>query len=405
MPAFIPYAVIFLSTPLTALYSIISFINFPNRWRKYFPLYVLSVFLIVYSFNPTGGSDLVRYFSFMDDMGEMTLEEVFLAIRFERLYVTKILFWICGRYNLHHLITALSTAIVYGVTGYITCDYGESSGTLKIVPKILLLQFLAMPFLQIISNLRNISSFSLVILAVYRDVYKKKGFIKNLWLYILPCMIHQNAFVLVLFRFLLLFIRGTWIFVFTPIGIAIFPTFIQIAYRYQTLIERLPLGGSFSSVISNLYFYITASEQFSESTYRSIQDTFQRTIMYSIAIIILFYFYRRRVKDKSIQKYILYSCFLCMATLACSIFKYPNYWRFFSAFMCAGGIPLNYLVRDRTRFGCVINFGIIILVFCTNIAILYIGRTIVDYKDWILNMFIHNVYVDIIEIVVSLFKV
>ena len=94
----------------------------------------------------------------------------------------------------------IAGCIVYGVAFYITCDVAEEYNAQSTIPAVIAIQGCMLPFFSIISNVRNVTAFSLIVLAVYLDTVKKKRNPVVLILYILPVFIHSSAIILVLLR-------------------------------------------------------------------------------------------------------------------------------------------------------------------------------------------------------------
>ena len=130
--------------------------------------------MLAYSYMPTTDSpDLVRYFNEVRVCSEMSLKQV-LTTQNDGQFIIYIAYWIIGKLGDVHLLPAISTSIVYGIALYIVCDSAEKYNIEKIIPYVLLCQLMILPFNSIVSNIRNICAFSMIILASYLNLIKEK---------------------------------------------------------------------------------------------------------------------------------------------------------------------------------------------------------------------------------------
>lgn len=403
----IPVLYIFIFTPLVLFYSLYKLYSQPELWRSVLPLLILSIFCISYSFKPTGGSDLVGYFDLMKTYGRMSFSDVMASDRFGVLYITKILFWFGGRFHQEHLITAISATTVYGVSYYITCDYAERNDFYRYIFPSIIFQSFLLPYVETLSNLRNIFAFSVVILGTYFDFIVKKNRKWSIFLYVASVLIHSNALVIIIFRFIAPLLKRTRTIVIAVL-IAAFgaPLLIQLAVKNVSVFSGLPFGVFIENTINNAYFYTVASETYSINTYNSLQDFIHRNLAYFFSVLIIIYtLHRTRTdEDQNKKNYYVFLCLIGAAILACRIFQYNNYWRFLTVYAVAGSFLIIDLKKDNISFFSKIMF----LSFWTvslamNIVILYIERPIVDYPVWGENILINDIYVIIFKLIYGLF--
>ena len=187
----IAYILIFLSTPLVGGYAALGLKKCPSKWKKYFLFYVVTIFIISYSCTPLNECDLTRYFDMVEIVSKLKSIKAIIFFQNDGLFIKNFIFWFIGKTGDYHLLPAFSNSIVYGVAGYITCSIASERKAEKYIPIIFVVQISMLPFFSITSNVRNICTISLVTLAVYLDLVKKKKSILICMLYILPCFIHS----------------------------------------------------------------------------------------------------------------------------------------------------------------------------------------------------------------------
>ena len=104
---------------------------------------------------------------------------------------------------------------------------------------------MVIPFYHAYSNVRNVSAFALLAVAVYRDMVKKKRTVITYLLYIIPCFIHMSGIVIVLFRAEIPIIRK-----FPYLGITstlVIPTVIIKSY---SVLQRIQFPGYVGQIVN-----------------------------------------------------------------------------------------------------------------------------------------------------------
>lgn len=350
-------------TPLAALYAAIGFFKSPKRWKRYFPFYILTVFMIAHDTKFMVVDDITRYFEMARVISKLRLRDAFFY-GMDGLFVKNIFFWLTGRIGDLQLIPSVSTTIVYGVAGYITCDTAEREDMTHSIPFFLLLQIIALPYYSLYSNVRNVCALSLVILAAYLDMVKKKSFLSVLWLYVLPAFLHQAAIFLVLFRFVAGRFRKH---IYILIGaFFLLPTFIQLGYANRSLFAfGGPVGNLLVKGITKLYNYWNTEEltSYEQIVLANSGNVLQKSLMllFVALVLVLAYYYFFYRKTDSLDRFQLFVLEIGMMALACVIFIAPHYWRFYSAFVVAATAVLIPLKKNKGKLnkGCDLVIGML----------------------------------------------
>lgn len=290
-------------------------------------LYTISVFIITFLYNPGFSSDLGRYFLILNRMKGIPINEMNYYGTGNNLFVINLIFWIIANIGIYHLLPAISTSTVFGIGAYITVDCLLRKKQSNKIGIFLLLQFLQLPFFGIVDNVRNIWAFSLVILAVYRDIIQKKKNLMTLFLYILPCFMHDGVFLIVAFRllvpiakklkyvlpFLVIFVGEGINFLYAHVGL--FPSFIatSISNGYQYLNN---------SIASDWIMHVKSSSFF------KVQRISEMTI--AVLFILLLYLVQNKM-DRDMSYFSYFVFLILIAVLACNAFAAPHYWRYYAA--------------------------------------------------------------------------
>ena len=391
MNAIIGGAFLLLSTPLSLLYSMVGIVKTPGRWKRFIPFYVFSLALVAYSYTPINEPDLYRYFQMLESLKGLTLSQAFEFFK-DGLLVKNSVFWIIAQLNCFGLLPMLSTAIVYGVATYITCDMLEHSECIKIIPRVLTFQFMMLPFISIINNVRNISAFALICLAAYQDLIKRKKSIGVLLLYILPCLIHEAALVLLLLRIAMIFTRKMKILTFSMIWLS--PVLIEFGYANRS---RINIGGSLGILIHNAilktYWYLHDESDYALNVSTSLSGQLTRLSRMFLAVffVALIFLLIKRTAEKY-RKFMEYHFLINVMVLTSSIFASPHYWRFSAASVVCIAAVLVPMYQCWGRTTKVLNFLLFGMAFAFLFLQIWSAQYITDFADLAMQTFINNVY-------------
>ena len=408
------YIVISALTPLTLLYAVAGINISPKSWRKYMPWLIFALGMIAYGMQSKVEIDLDRYFQMADEIGRLPFLQIFNYEgnrgTYSGMWVMQIIFWIAGRLQIVHILPFTTACIVYGITFYITCDVAEQYEACNIIPRIMAIQMSILPFFSIISNIRNVTAFALVILAVYLDTVKKKRNLIVLMLYVFPIFVHSAAIILLLLRIGLKF--GTKAKVLWFSLVCILPIIIDTLYTY---IDFFAFGGSFNAVIKTSilkgYWYLHDKDEtaWARQVASSKYQLFNRTVMaaFAVVMIILICLGISRIAKDKYHLFITYEFLLSIVTLSCSWFTAPHYWRFTVASVIAAGailVPLFSSSESLEKPWLFLLRKCLVLIAIIGIPLqLWPMQYSVDFQGWFENVLLNNIYVVIIQIIKGLF--
>lgn len=389
---------IFLScTPILAIIGIIGICINSKSWRKYIFVLSLVIFMVAYSYQPHGSSDLTRYLEYISESKGLTLFQVNQLFD-DSLYIKNFFFWLAALINNPHLIPAITTTIVYGVTWYITCDSAEIKGNITSLPIVLLLQTMCLQFVTIINNVRNVSAFSLVVLAAYLELVKKRRSILIYILYVIPIFIHPSALVLVIFRVVL--ILPQIVMILLVVVMILFPMLLN--FVYSSGLTRF-FGSFLSENIDKLWSYLNDPLTSTYSSYVSNSRAFmfQRYSMMGLAIVLLVaYIYVRKNKvGKDLYLFESFSALINVMTLACWPIVTPMYWRFSTAAVASSGTILSRIWANKGTGALVIKILLSFIALLLVIIHYLINRYYVSLGEWISDILVNDFYVVIVKFI------
>lgn len=395
----LPFAFALLCTPITLMISVVGIIKDNKHWRKYIFLLTVSVFLIAYSYNPTGNSDLVRYFSSLNQIKSLSLAETFDFFN-DGLFVKNTFFWIISKVNNPHIIPAVTTSLVYLIMAYITCDFAELKGKTEVVPKILIIQFFSLQFISIINNVRNVSAFAIVALAFYLNIVKKRNDLFVWLLYILPIFIHPSAIVVVIFRCLSNISRG--FLVILIIVIFFFPVWFNIIYN-SGLISHL--GMFISTNIDKMWWYINdpVNSDWSKIVASSLFFKLQRWTMFFLSGILIMVSFSVLKNYNGKSKFLTANILFNMSTIACYAIITPQYWRMSTLSVILSGPIIFYLfTRSRFKYSLALKWSLVICAVALLFIQIKLNTNSFNPTDYFYNILVNNVYVFAIKLIMGI---
>ena len=379
------------SAPLAILFGGTVLYKTPWNWRKVFPFLVVSVFTIAYNYTPINASDLSRYLSSIEQAGTMSFLD-YLSFTNNGLLVQEFVFWLAGSLGMPHLVPGLSTAIVYGIAIYITCDYAERIDQTDAVPKILLYQLCSLPFISICNNVRNICAFAIITLAVYRDCVQKKRNLLTIGLYLLPVFMHKSGFLLLFIR-LLMMVSGRF-FIVTALFTLLIPTILNLLMLYQIQIMRFGvIGRLIATTIRTAYLSLTTTSDWANTVMTSRYHLMNRYMAIVVCAIFIFLILRS-VSQLRDNRFVMYVLYICILTIACNVFRTPVYWRFFAVVNISCGVLILLCFRSGVKtkkksLNIIYQLLLMGFAFILLLLQLYGSRAEADWMNLMMEVFIH----------------
>lgn len=387
---------------VAAAFSWRCIIRYPSNWKFFLALFIYTVFVFSYIITPSYENDLTRYFQIIDSIRGLTLGGAVATID-NGLPIENFLFWVVATIGDEHLLPAVSASVVYGITAYITLDYARNEGFLEDAWMVLLLEVMQFSFFSITNNVRNVFTFSLVVLAAYRDLYKNKRDVLTLLLYILPCFMHKTGAVIVLIRILVIVVKRALPLV---IGIIVFlPTAIVFLYDHRS---RITMGGAvgrlLKKIIASAYNYLSgaAAAEYGDAISKSAGQNLIRLIVMMTILILGFLCY---LYNKNCQSGLNTFCFLlCAVVLATNAFKTPAYWRFASAAVIASPPAVFWAVRHKDNMIRTVLTGYYGLALCKLFLDILFTRTRINFADFLASAFTTNIYTILLNVIRCLMR-
>ena len=370
-------------------------------------VYFLFVGAYSYTWPDYFNSDLLRSFPQIEFYGTMSF---FDALVYDvRLPAKNFLFWLFGSLHLVRMVPAISTATVYAVAGYITCDTAVRYNGEKYIGTVFLIQLFLLPYVSLINNIRNVFGLVLVILAAYLDIVKGKRNIFVCFCYLFGTLMHVSVYPLILFR------------MFSWLGKKYFELFLfgqlffaAIVFKIYELRSVFAVGGSFGIIIQSflrkLNGYLLNTTGVGAVKYLNEGIFSARTfIVAGLVFALAMIWYAVRSKDYCFRDDKRFYSFIGMiATMAITFHFFmlvPNYWRFAAAFNAAIGMLYIPLLCSYNSLSFILKLLFRIHLLLVPLVLLFYVTAYFRafyYSDWILDLLTTNYITIICDLVQSL---
>jgi hypothetical protein len=341
--------VAFLLNPLFSLVFILMGILKDRNHNTHYSFLLAGVFTsFAYWVIPRGEMDLTRYFEQVAFFGNMSWTSfVNTVLTGDYLFIQNILFYFIGKTGNYHLLPAIVIFISYFIMFYMLTDYANrmEARSSEILFALLFL-ICVMPFISLVSNVRNILAFSIISFAIYREFIQNKKNILTVLCYIIPLFIHISSLSLIVIKIIAQ--KSSKV---KAKNISIVVTFIILIiliFNNAEALRTLPfLGEYIGSFISKANNYITDSTSLEyvrtlqQSTFSKLQKLyFVSTVLFLLLIVNIKTINNSNFKFENYYKYVSY------VVIACYPIILTVYFRFTMAVLMFAFICIIFRIRD-----------------------------------------------------------
>ena len=373
--------VMYLLTPLGIMLTAVLLRGKMSRNRQMVPLIALAAGMIAYCVVPKNIIDISRYWMQLERIRGLPISDAFTWTS-DGLLLKNLVFWLVAQTGDNHILPFLTMGTIYGVSAYIVIDAQEKGqyDTLKILLTVICL----LPFYNVFSNVRNVTSFALILLAVYRDLWQRKRNIATVLLYVLPCFFHMTGFVVVLFRLAVILVQR-----FPRMGTLLTLGIPTAAVAVYERVGRIELPGAFGAILSRAiwkaYSYTVGTSEYSTLTQTHGSFIASRIVamIYCTGLMLCLYSALRHRQDSDVGRY-RYKVFLSLVTMLTIIWAaigVVKFWVFFYL-VCIASIPFAAeLTRNRRQLRRWQIYGALMLQLAAVMEVVLQVRTIYTYLD------------------------
>ena len=296
------------------------------------------------------------------------------------------------------MVPAITTAFVYSVALYITCDTAERYGKEEYIWGLILFQLAMLPYLSLINNVRNVFALSFIILAVYLDIIKKKRNLLVVFCYAFGCLMHLSAFILIVFRLLSRLLKNSF-----ELAIAFPFIFTSLVYLLYKTNYFLYFGGFFGNLINQIVIRLYGYMNYDYLSYavlslNSITVKIDRSIMIigmTISLLLISYGMRssKRILTDDKQFYVFIGLIALTSILFGVSMAMPNFWRFAAAFYTTFGVLIIPYISQYNNLSLLIRIMIPIygVIGFLSILLQLWKFTGVELGNWLLAFITTNI--------------
>lgn len=391
--------------PLGLFYILFTMRKKISSWRVFIVCISWSMAVFAYCYEPTTDSDLVRYFSYVEQLKGHTFDEAMSIGQYGRdgLYSFVFVCWLVTVLNDIRLLAAISVFCVYYIGLYVTCKVGEDlCAKSKDIYRYVLLLLMVMSFYSVVNNVRNVWAFSLVSFAIFRDCYEKKRNIVTLFLYVFPLFLHTSAIIFVILR-LVLRLTGkirtlcTTLVFLVPIALSVLSNILSGISSKNIIIKLL-----INMINSGNNYFVHTTSTWALTIQNSGAGRYARIVYISFAFVMTFLYFKIRkkllnytfekVNNNQILALLDFSFLTALLTMSCVSMVMPEYWRFVSITILFSGCiyfccVISLQNKELIRNGLMI-FGPLCLVYWMRCLFLYSDIGLMVLRSFFANPFI-----------------
>lgn len=170
--------------------------------KKVLLLYAVILSVIGFFFVPDKGNDLYRAFDSMQYYSSIPFDQFFNNMVLKSTTpLSLLLYWTVGQLNNPGLLPFIASLVFYFNIFYIFYDYSKKENISNKAMSIGLLVIMCnSSFFEVISGIRNMLAFSIVLRCIYNEFYNEKPIYKNIIWYLIAILIHPAALAVVFLR-------------------------------------------------------------------------------------------------------------------------------------------------------------------------------------------------------------
>jgi len=194
---------------LLVVFSIV-LANTDKKTRKILLIYTIILAIFAYIYIPSNTADLYRHFAAIERYSNYSIEQVFEIMTTSYTPAMVIIYYIIAKIGLHGLLPAMTAFIFYNNVFYIyskTSDKYQLKGIKKVLPLIFIMSLGT--YLEVISGIRTMLAFSMILRCFYEETFEGKSIFKNIIWYLISSTIHIVSVVVIFIRIVTLLLTNT----------------------------------------------------------------------------------------------------------------------------------------------------------------------------------------------------
>lgn len=180
-----------------------------THYRFLIIAYLLLISTMAFFYMPAFESDLYRLTEYMYNYASMSWEEFISIISSSNVPVTLLYYRLIGSFGVAGLLAGVTALIVFWNIFYIILDYSKNFKEQgKLIAASLLVIMSTGIYMQTVGGIRTMLAFSIVTRCFYDETIHGKRIYKNIFWYVLACLIHPTAAVAIILRFVALILSN-----------------------------------------------------------------------------------------------------------------------------------------------------------------------------------------------------
>lgn len=165
--------------------------------KKILIIYCIILSLMGYLYYPYKSADLAYMYNLINtNLIHKNFKEIVLTFQNTGYSLYYIYYWIFGKIGNIHLLPAITALIFYSNMFSVLYKYcNKFNLSTKTMSRTILFFIGSGQFIEVISGIKSMLAFSILVVCFYNELVENKSFLKNLPLYIIAALMHDVALV------------------------------------------------------------------------------------------------------------------------------------------------------------------------------------------------------------------
>lgn len=168
---------------------------------KILKIYAILLTVLAFFYVPSKEADLYRHFEAVRRYASYSISGLIESMASTTTPIVVLMYFITAKIGIYGILPALGAFVFYNNIFYILRKSYEKYDVKPIVRSLVLFFVMALgTYIEAISGIRTMLSFSIILRCVYDEIYENKSIVKNALWYIIASSIHLVSFAMVVLR-------------------------------------------------------------------------------------------------------------------------------------------------------------------------------------------------------------
>lgn len=326
---------------LVVLLCVVYYIYHTKKIGKVLVVYALILAVMAFFYKPTETADLFRIYEAMDYFSKMPWSIFYKEILSSATPAYLVYLRLVGKVGIQELLPAITAYFYYMNVFYVVkrsaLKYSISNKSVSLII-IVIMSF--GQFIQVISGIRSMLAFSIIVRCMYEEILENKNFLFNIWKYIIAFLLHPVGIVACVIRFfyeVFCFKARTYVQVLFKVIVILGSLFVSFKFGIPYIENMLNVAQGYigNNIYSYFWEYLMAS-------------------LYLIMIAYSLYKYRYYLRQDA-KIYSLVKLLKILIVMLCVLFFEYSIFQRFAVFVSMLFIPVYAFILKKVEYNIIEN--------------------------------------------------